>query len=556
MAPLLGVLAIFLLICASYGARLHLWGDEAYSLLVAAQPVEAILAADPFHLPTYYLALHPLVGWFPAGRELPLRLLHALTFCLGLVFCWRIARLLLGRSRALWGVMGLTILLPNYIFYATTIRMYAPLFAASLAVLWTAFRLLEPGGDKRRLLAWHGLMALFCVLVDWPGLLLVALTWAALIGLNRRALWAWCRSWCGRQRRGWPLVGAGLLLAAIAAVLREPILRLLLEWPSSRVGGLGDLSLAALAKSLFFQIRPLLDLVYPPVYPLALNGLLWLLLMVAVPVAAVVVWRGGDPRERLVVVLALSWLVGSPLGMAVTRAFLPSQFFVLLSLALALQRLNGRHYPNPSPLLRSGALPHPGPAQRQPHPSASPPAQPSSSRRPGPLALLLWTCLLAVGLANLQQAVAPTLRLYSRIPYAAIAREALAAARARDLPLIAVSRHTLNGLSVERFARPLLTGSQELRLLAVKPDCAAFPRGRFVYVQLMPEDGEASDPGEACAGQASVAVETLRAYVPFAELAYNPLWVSNLRDRRQAGAAARLLVVTISGTADDPSPPG
>ena len=527
MAPLLGVLAVFLLIAASYGARLQLWGDEAYSLVVAAKPVEAILAADPFHLPTYYLALHPLVGWFPAGMEFPLRLAHALIFSVGLVFCWRIARLLLGRGRALWGVMGLTILLPNYLFYATNIRMYAPLFAASLAFLWTAFRLLEPGADKRRLLLWHGLMALLCGLIDWPGLLLVALTWAALLALNGRALWARARRWWrGRRVSGGLLAGAGLLLVVGgAAVLREPILRLLLEWPATRPGGLGDLSLASLAKTLFFQIRPLLDLVYPPVYPLVLNGLLWLLLLVAVPLAAVVVWRGGETRERLVAVLAFAWLVGSPLGMAVTRAFLPSQFFALLTLALALQHLRRRH---PSP----------------------------ASRRSGPLALLLWACLLAVGLANLQQALAPTPRLYSRIPYATIAQDALAAARARDLPLIAVSRHTLNGLSVERFARPLLTGSEELRLLAVKPDCAAFPRGRFVYVQLMPEDGEASDPSEACAGKAWVAEETLRAYVPFAELAYNPLWVANLKERGEAGAAARLLLVTISDSADVPAPPG
>jgi hypothetical protein len=505
MAPLAALLAAFLLLCASYAARLNLWGDEAYSLEVAARPWPAILAADPFHLPSHHLALHPVVGWFPPGMEWPLRLLHASIFAIGLVFCWRIARLLLGRGRALWGVLLLTILLPNYIFYATNIRLYAPLFAASLAFLWTAFRLLEPGGDQRRWLAWHGLAALLCALVDWPGLLLVLLTSTAMLALRGPQLW---------RRRGsrWFVAGAGLLLVVAVVLSRASIWRLLLEWPSARAAGLATFSLPALARTVFLQIRPLLDLVYPPVYPLALNVLLWLLLLAAVPVAAVVLWRGGDPRERLVVVLAFSWLVGSPLGLAVTRAFLPSQFFALLTLALALRRL-----------------------------------------RRGALALLLGACLIAVGLANLQQAMAPTLRLYSRIPYAAIAREARDASRARHLPLIVVSRHTLNGLSVARFARPLLTGSEELRLLPVKPDCASFPRGRFLQVQLMPEDGEASDPRQACAGLARVEVETLRAWVPFAALAYNPLWASNLRDRGEPGAsAARLQVVTIS----DPTPTG
>ena len=40
---------------------MNLWGDEAYSLSVAAKSVGEILAADPFHLPTYYLLLHPIV---------------------------------------------------------------------------------------------------------------------------------------------------------------------------------------------------------------------------------------------------------------------------------------------------------------------------------------------------------------------------------------------------------------------------------------------------------------------------------------------------------------
>ena len=127
MASLLGPLALFFLITARYGAALNLWGDEAYALNVAAKSVGEILAADPFHLPTYYLLLHPIVGFLAHWPVL--------------VGSW------LG---AVGGVMILTILLPNYIFYATNIRMYALLFAASMALLWTAFRLLTPGVHKRR----------------------------------------------------------------------------------------------------------------------------------------------------------------------------------------------------------------------------------------------------------------------------------------------------------------------------------------------------------------------------------------------------------------------
>ena len=187
-----------------------------------------------------------------------------------------------------------------------------------------------------------------------------------------------------------------------------------------------------------------------------------------------------------------SLLVGIPLGSAVTRGFLPAQFFAPLCLALALQRSGLGH------------------------------------RLWGPL---LWGCMVAVGLANLQQVMSPTPRLYSHIPHPAIARDAVAAASERQLRLIAISRHTLNALSVERFARPHLAAGQDLRLLVVHPDCAAFPRGTFVYVQLMQDDGEHSDPRRACAGQAQVKVQTLRTYVDVADLAYNHLWASNLWER-------------------------
>jgi hypothetical protein len=502
MAPLLGLLALFFLIAVRYAAALNLWGDEAYTLNVAAKSVGEILAADPFHLPTYYLLLHPIVGFFPPGNELPLRLIHALIFSIGLGFCWRIGRSLLGRGWALWWVIILTILLPNYIFYATNIRMFALLFAASLAFLWTAFRLLTPGVHKRRAMAWHLLAALLCALVDWPGLLLVAITWLALILLRRR--WLLARGWCN----GRTVAVLGALAATAALVLREPLWRLVVAWPSSARAAAGGLGLGALAKTLFFSSRPLLDLVYPPVYPLALNLLLWLLLVLAVGVAAV----GGDERQRLVVLLAFSWLVAAPFGLAVTRVFLPAQFFLLLCLALALQRLIHQ--------------------QRR------------------PLVLLLWSCLIAVAFANLQQAIFPTLRLYSRIPFAAIARDALAAAGDRNLTTIAVSRHTLNALSLERFARPQLAASKQLRLLDAKPVCNSFPRGTFVYVQLMEEDGEDSDPRRLCGEGVAVQVETLRAYVPFAELGYNRLWDGNLKDRGES--AARLQLVTIPALAGAP----
>jgi hypothetical protein len=71
-----------------------------------------------------------------------------------------------------------------------------------------------------------------------------------------------------------------------------------------------------------------------------------------------------------------------------------------------------------------------------------------------------------------------------------------------------------------------------------------------VYVQLMEEDGDDSDPRRICGEGMAVQVETLRAYVPFAELGYNRLWEGNLKDRGEA--AARLRLVTMPALAGGP----
>jgi hypothetical protein len=58
------------------------------------------------------------------------------------------------------------------------------------------------------------------------------------------------------------------------------------------------------------------------------------------------------------------------------------------------------------------------------------------------------------------------------------------------------------------------------------------------------------DTRRICGEGVAVQVETLRAYVPFAELGYNRLWDGNLKDRGEA--AARLQLVKIPAAAEIP----
>jgi hypothetical protein len=72
IAPLLGLLAIFFLITARYGAALNLWGDEAYSLNVATKPVGEILAADPpFTCPPTTCCCIQSLAFFPQAMSCP-----------------------------------------------------------------------------------------------------------------------------------------------------------------------------------------------------------------------------------------------------------------------------------------------------------------------------------------------------------------------------------------------------------------------------------------------------------------------------------------------------
>jgi hypothetical protein len=162
------------------------------------------------------------------------------------------------------------------------------------------------------------------------------------------------------------------------------------------------------------------------------------------------------------------------------------------------------------------------------------------------IATVLSLSLFATGLANLQQVLSPSVRIYSRIPYQEVAKDAVELATARNLDTIVVSRHTLNALSIERYLRPQLQAGQQMRFLKAKPSCASYPEGEFLYVQLMPEDGESSDPRVLCKDRGNLQVEDIKQYVPFEELGYNQLWRSSLRDKADdAGYGVRIAAVGV-----------
>jgi hypothetical protein len=505
-AAAIGVLIIaFLIIAASYAGLIGIWGDEAFSLVHASKGWSTILSQWDSHLPTYYLLLYPLLKLTGKGEnaELVLRILHSVLFSVGLYFCWLIARDLRIRPLLLTLLMVSTIILPNYIFYATNLRMYAALFSASMMFSWLAFRLLRKSVWTARDIGFTMAGGLLLMAVDYPGIILVGVTSIYLIAMRWRLI----------LRRGKSQLLIGIFIAIPAILLFVSGLNKYASWPVLRSMALPESSPRALAKLAFFSLRPILDIVYPPTYAIWVNVLLWLLLLTAIVVSLGVLLGSGNSQERLVVILATYWLVAAPFGVSFTRIFLPAQFFALLAITLALERM--------------------------------------LSLQRAWMVTFLFATYLALGVANVQQILHPTLRLYSRIPYREVARDAVILAEARDLRKIAVSRHTLNALSIERYLRPLLRSGQSMIFLDPKPTCASFPHGVFLYIHLMAEDGDASDPIKACNTNGlvryTVRYVVLKKYVDLNDLDYNSLWQSSLNDKALGSRyAVRIAQVWVS----------
>lgn len=493
-------IALFLLIASFYASQLGLWGDEAFSLDRAARSWSGILAVEDTHLPTYYLLLHPLLALTGQGEdaELTLRILHAACFSVGLLFCWLILRDLKLRPLLL-GVMMLSIvILPNYIFYATNLRMYAPLFTLSMIFCWLAFRLLGKSRWVSRDVILVSLAGIALIALDYPGLFLVVPVGLFLV-IERFEL---------LRKPGKLLLWLALLCAVPVILVLRNGLGAYADWPVLRAMALPEESPRALAKLIFFSIRPILDIVYPPVYPVWINILLWLILLLAFAISIRELWRWGGSRERLIVILALYWLMATPLGVSFTRFFLPAQFFTLLTMVLILDRS----------LLQKRIV----------------------------IATVLSLALLAVGIANLQQVINPTMRIYSLIPYQQVAKDAVELAEDKNLDTIVVSRHTLNALSIERYLRPRLRSGQQMMFLNAKPSCASYPKGDFLYIQLMPEDGESSDPRLYCSDRDNLQYEDIKKYVSFDKLGYNLLWSASLNDKAEgAGFGVRIAAVNV-----------
>ena len=473
------LLTFFLVLCWHYATGLNLWGDEAYSLdfVEGVTPV-----VDPSHLPTYYVLLKLLTTIVPGTNEPALRMAHALAFALGLLFGAQAVRRLTGSARIALISLGIVVLLPDFHFYATNLRMYSWVFLAAMANVDAVSRL--AGGSRAPTpirLAWYVISGALLVAIDFPGLFYFGIG-AAVLAVG------WIRA------RRWMLLP--LLLLPLLPLLgfflaNQALFADLLRWRPDEDQRDSTIGAFDALKWVYLSLRPGLDLVYAAALPKAIALVLSPALFAVILFAAVrqaIGKRGQTAPEPLISLLALGWIIFVPTGFTFTRIFLPSQFFMIVVLVRALHA--------PEKALRAAAS----------------------------------AAAVVLVLVNLYQASIPTYRLDSVTPYRQIAADAAAVCVTEGIDTIMASDNNLNVLSILRYLRER-AASQRIRLLTVNDTelvrRAAELKGKpFLFISHMGGRAPLVDIHQL----KQRTPELVRGYVPLGNLPYNDLWKRRYRE--------------------------
>ena len=485
------LVTVFLVLCWHYASGLNLWGDEAYTLEFVEGRTPTV---DPSHLPTYYLLLKLLTSVVPGTNELALRMLHALALAVGLLF----GALTVRRTTESEGIalvsLGVAVLLPDFLFYATNLRMYAFTFLATMAHMDAVSRLAtEDEAPAPPRLAWYVVSGAALVAIDFPGLPYFAIG-AAYLALR------WIR---GRRWTALPVLLLPLLPLLGFFLANKSLFADLLRWKPDGDQFAPSASSFDILKWAYLSFRPGLDLVYaaplPTTFALALPPSVFAAILLGA-VRQDIGSRGKSSAERLIPLLALFWIVLVPTGFTFTRIFLPSQFFMVVVLVGAAR--------SPEKALRWAAR----------------------------------AAVVVLVLVNLQQALMPTYRLESAIPYRQIADDAFAVCEAEGIDTVTASDNSLNVESIFRYMRRH-AASRPMRFLVVN-DAELARRatelgGRpFLFISHMGRDGAFVDIRRLGGGTPRL----LRGYLPLRDLPYNDLWKRRYMERASQPDAIELWI--------------
>lgn len=491
-SPWLGIgliaLAVFFALCWRYATRINLWGDEALSLLYASYGWS--LVPTDVHLPTYNWLLAVVLAIWGDRQETLLRLLHVIPFAVGLGFGLTTVYRTWPARRLVGIVAAIAVTLPSYIFYATNIRMYALIFMASMMFIDAVSRVLAAGANPSRAqLIWLGVSGAILVSSDYTA----ALYYGA--GVLMLALQAMTQK--TRQALVVVMLPGLLLLGLALATLGN--LREIQNWNMAGYQGPGWTGLTGLAKGIYLACRPALDLVNQAPLPVALALGLPVLLLGSLGLATWALFRRTEARlgpTDWLLLLALLWVPFIPTGFSFTRLFLPSQFFMVA--VMAWWALNG------------------------------------ASR-------LRYVGLATLGLLfmlNLGEALNPTPKPYSLVPYRTIAAEVVEYSQQQGIDRVLLGNNSLNTLSIQRYIQQLVDADQlQTERVGSEDLVAALNQGEpFIFVSHRGESGGFIGVDNLPSGNP----QPLGTYVPIEALPYNRLW----RQRYLEGAGQPFMIQT------------
>ena len=167
---------ISMAISLSIGLRQSVWFDEAYSIMLARQPLSQLmhLTSVDTHPPAYYLLLSGwgnLFGW----GEFALRSLSVLTMGGAIIFAGLLTRKMFGIRTALYS-LPFVMLAPFLLRYGFEIRMYSLASLIGIAATYVLICAIE-AKDKRRL--WLYVLYALLVALGVYTLYYTVLLWAA-----------------------------------------------------------------------------------------------------------------------------------------------------------------------------------------------------------------------------------------------------------------------------------------------------------------------------------------------------------------------------------------
>lgn len=462
------ILGLFFLFSYHYASQINLWGDEVASILRSQGFWLNIVHDHESHLPTYFLFLKLLLGVIDVRQELFLRLLHIIPFLIGLWFGCRIIMRLFNNYYLTIFTLVNALVLPNFIFYATNLRMYTFIFMFSMIYLELIIN------AKKSLTFRQGLILLFMticfVFTDYASLIYyLPCTFFLLINKYYRAFWLNSL--------------AGFLLLIWLIIDDFGDIQAILAWPVSSAKAIEfyNPGLWHFFQLFYLSFRPGLDLIYPASLPIVIAAIFPGIILVIYFISVVRVFLTyNQPEVRLILFLSGLWLLVSPTGYSFTRLFLPSQLLMLGIMGVNLFR----------------------------------------SQRRSKIILGFFLGILLI--INLQQAIQPTLRLYSLIDYEQIAIDLAIQAEKYQVNKILLSNNSLNLLSIEYYLKGI---NQDIKILRFT-ETTVIDSDSFIFVSHMTETSNYVD-----VRQLSSNYTIIGQYLELDDLPYNYLWKTRLVER-------------------------